>query len=242
MWLRHLGGDDVRGAFPIRPPTDPELERLRRAAVYGATCYVVAHEAGHLAWARPGPGGWTRDNREFQVQALLDEQGALQPPRTEYEVTNSVMAESHADAIACAILRREGFFRSASPDSRLAFITGAMAVPALQGAAWWRKAAHTYDSLGWTHPAWDMRLVQICTELAHPEGTVGMDLAATRADVQRERTELETNANAARGWIEGLLQVPPVRQEALQRGLKDRGLNPLTLAFLYTAYGVPPDG
>jgi hypothetical protein len=240
MWSQHQLGEDVRGAFPVRAWRDPDLERVRRNMIWGALCYTVAHEVGHLARCRPWRGAWKADNREFQVHTLIDEDGNLHPPQTEADATDAHASELGADLIACAALRHEDFFVSSGDEGKLSFIVGAMSVPQLQAAAWWRRAAATDAPLGWTHPAWDLRRELVRSELSRPEGAQSVDspdIDVARAAAAREPTQLEMQTDHASDFLQRLLDVPDARARALERGLSNRGLNPEALVSLQVVYG-----
>jgi hypothetical protein len=209
-------------------------ELLRREMTLAAISYVIAHEGGHQAVSRPWQDGWRSDNQEFQK--VYDEAGKVtgpaRVPRQETDAVNSFVRELLADMISCQILRQQPFTyeRSAVP-----LVLGAMAVPALQSAAWWRRAAHTNKPLGWTHPAPEMRSISIGFQLSDAPKSSNPQESRHVEDALHER-HLETVAKSFTDWSDNVLGVLECQAIVMKKGLADRGLNPAALAYFYATY------
>lgn len=237
MLARHLSGVDIRIDYIGRVLVGPK-ELLRREMMWGALCYVIAHEAGHLARCRRWRGGWADDNAAFQIAARVDENGNLALPDDEFQATNAVSAEDIADDIATTIMREP----PCCPVSGInpGFMLGAMSVPLLQAATWWRAAALTDKPLGWIHPLADLRAVGVGLSLGQTGAMRALLESAdpTPAAVDSEPSPLEILAQRFRNWAEEVLAIDQCRSLVHKKGLGNRGLSPETLM---TIFATDPD-
>jgi hypothetical protein len=227
LLIKCQAGIDVRFQSDSVLSSGPR-EQFRRQMNWAAVCYIVAHEAGHVANSRPWRGGWLDDNQLFQV-------GRGTPhPTNEVDVVSAGASENIADSIACRILRQPPLCTSDEPFLAQAF--GAISVLALQNAIFWRRAAVTNDRLGWTHPYPEGRMYGLRLDLASPASQLaaleGAPEAAAAAAAQPE-TNMQRAVGAFIEWSQKILGTERYRQAALERGLGDRGLNPESLVMLY---------
>lgn len=226
LMIKHQAGIDVRYQSQVLVMGGPR-EQFRRKMTWAALCYVIAHEAGHLARSRPCRGGWRDDNQLFQLFQVPEQ------PGSEFDVTDAARSEEVSDTIACRILRRPPLRESHQPS--LTQTVGAISVLALQNAAFWRKAALTDEPLGWTHPYPEGRMYGLIVGLASPakqlEALEGE--APTAAAAAESETETQVLARRFVEWSQDVLGTTMYRLVASERGLGSRGLNPESLAMLY---------
>ena len=230
MLDRYLRGGDLRDHERVILIQGPR-EVLRREAMFGAICYVIAHEAGHLARNRPCAGGWCDDNQAFQEGAIVDDPKQLSRTVDEVHVVRASSREYLADIIAAWILHQLPAEVAGQPDGTL--IVGAMAVLALQTAVWWRRAAYTDESLGWTHPFPEGRMWGLGQLLGQPSSVLESD----DPKLIGQRYQMQQVASLFCRWCMDALGVPECKKIVRERkgGLANRGLNPVTLAAIYAS-------
>lgn len=200
-------------------------DHLRRHAMLSAVCQLIAHEVAHWSRSRPGPNGtWVPDNAEFQRAARVTSYEQLARPIDEIDEVATGNAEHHADSIACAIQMQSPLW---SGGPILGQVIGAMSPLALHAGLWWRRAAHTDQVLGWTHPYPEMRMGIVGTLLSWGEEAL--------QPVPLPSPEPGSVADTAQRfelWARGMLDIEQNRAVALERGLNDRGLAILTMAAI----------
>jgi hypothetical protein len=235
---RYLHGVDVRVGSRVSVIRGWR-EDFRRKANYAAIGYVVGHEVGHLSRNRPGRGGWSDDNQDFQRGMNALSIADLLMPRSEQDAVATHTAEAFADHNSFRILRNPPL----GGDSDLGFaqVVGPMSVLALLAGVWWKQAAHTDADLDWVHPYPESRMWNVKELLAAPPSKV-KELAAEsprREILDAPPTELEDASRRFAEWATDVLTIPALKLTAKQRGLTNRGINPLSLMMFYMAEGIP---
>jgi hypothetical protein len=216
-----------------------QREHFRREMNYGAMCWVISHEVGHAARKRPFQGAWNDDNPLFNQGALVKDASDLEAPH-ETKLTDSFGAEFIADLIATRILRSAPFTYRDRPS--IPFAMGCLAAQMVMADSWWQQAAYTDVKLGWTHPAPDIRIQSVINGFTTPidqlETDSIEDLKALMALPERYTlVGLRVVLGRYKSWCEELLDIESARGVVWKRGLADRGINPMSLVFLYMAYG-----
>lgn len=216
-------GGDVR-TEPIQVRIDTGgADLFRRHAMLSAYCQVIAHELGHWALRRPGPGdSWVDDNPEYQRASRVTSPGQWAQPIDEIDEVATANSEHHADAIACEIQRRYPLSPGYPSPSQ---VIGAMAPWALHSGLWWTNAAHADGHLGWTHPYPELRLGITGLILGLPSSELKNLRAQKPEPVKTEPPEPGTPADMAgkfQTWCEVMLDIATNRQIALNRGLDGR--------------------
>lgn len=235
---RLFNGVDLRDDLSVAVFGGP-AEQFRRIAMTSALCYVVAHEVGHLARNRVGPGVWVADNAEFQRGARQLTMSGWAQPRSEVDALATLNAERHADRIAAEVLRSPPMRREVVT---WAHIVGVLSVTAIQSALWWARAARSDTDLGWTHPYPEFRMSTLAMLLSVSDADYAdafWSKVAKPVDEAAGRSPLGAATNAFVAWARDVLEITEHKQAARQRGLEDRGLNPLALVMLYTMEGLP---
>lgn len=232
MMNQYVSHGDVDAESRVVVMAGPR-EVLRRRVTLGAICYVIAHEAGHLAQKRPWRGGWRDDNLEFQKLVSPSEASQGPDPSNERDVTRAYSRESIADLIASEILRQPPF--SPAPGARMAQALGAMAALALMAADWWRRAAFTDEDLGCSHPVAEHRMAMVASGFASPESRLQETVAKAPPSelLSSESDEVQRVTDRFARWSTQVLGIDACKNIARQRGLGNRGLNPMSLVFMY---------
>jgi hypothetical protein len=238
MLDHYMKGIDVRKNWRINVLQGPR-ESLRRAMIFDAICFVIAHEAGHLARNRPAPTGWTGDNEEWQKDYVTFDPAKVREPPHEIDVIRGFSRESYADLVAAIILHQAWISHPVVPLSQL---LGAMMVPALLAADWWRRAAFTDAPLGFTHPAPEqrMQLIMFLMTLSAEDrqqiqaGAPANSLFATLpADLQARCDNMRRVGKRFAEWSAQVLGITHCKEVTRVRGLGNRGLNPESLVWIY---------
>lgn len=238
MLDHYTKGGDLRKNWRINVLRGPR-ESLRRAMIFDAVCFVIAHESGHLARNRPAPTGWAGDNDEWQKDYVSFDPSKTGEPPHEIDVIRSFSRESYADIVAAIIMHQAGISYPVVPLSQL---LGAMMVLALLAADWWRRAAFTDKPLSFHHPAPEQRMQQIMfymaasaeeRQLSQPGDLVNPLFAILPAELQARCDNMRQVGNRFAEWSAQVLGITHCKAVTRRRGLSNRGLNPASLVWIY---------